>query len=66
MTASMLRTRAGGGQERQGVRDPVILSRQALHARRLTFQNPQSGQEMTFEAPIPADMQRVVATLETF
>lgn len=37
-----------------------LLARQALHARTLTLINPQSGKEMTFEAPIPEDMQRVI------
>ena len=40
---------------------PVIISRQALHARRLCFRHPESGKPMEFEAPLPADMQ---ATLE--
>jgi 23S rRNA pseudouridine1911/1915/1917 synthase len=33
-----------------------LLSRQGLHAYRLTFQHPKSGVEMTFEAPVPPDM----------
>lgn len=40
-----------------------ILDRQALHAHKLTFVNPQSGTEMTFEAPIPADLKRVIELL---
>jgi len=40
---------------------PVLIERQALHAMRLTFRHPQSGKEMTIEAPLPADMQ---ATLD--
>ncbi len=57
ITASMLR-----GTPRQAD-EPVLLNRQALHARALTFVNPQNGREMTFEAPIPEDLQRVVETL---
>nr|WP_206036180.1 RluA family pseudouridine synthase [Crateriforma spongiae] len=38
----------------------VYLSRQALHAHRLTFTNPQSGQAMTFHAPLPDDMKQIV------
>ncbi|GAA3893678.1 23S rRNA pseudouridine(1911/1915/1917) synthase RluD [Halomonas cibimaris] len=30
--------------------------RQALHARRLAFQHPHTGQEMTFRAPLPDDL----------
>lgn len=41
-----------------------ILERQALHARRLTIVNPQTGKEMTFEAPMPADLQRTIDCLE--
>ena len=36
--------------------DTVLLKRQALHAHRLTFRHPVSSIEMTFEAPMPADM----------
>ncbi|MDB4664465.1 hypothetical protein OAE63_00545 [bacterium] len=41
-----------------------ILERQALHARKLTIVNPQTGKEMTFEAPLPDDLQRTVDCLE--
>ncbi|MGB7324165.1 MAG: RluA family pseudouridine synthase [Rubripirellula sp.] len=41
----------------------VVLDRQALHARKLTITNPQTGKRMTFEAPIPDDLQRVVDML---
>ena len=57
MTASMLDGKARQDQE------PSILTRQALHARALTLVNPQSGKEMTFEAPIPEDLQRVIEHL---
>ena len=43
--------------------EPAILNRQALHARCLTLTNPQSGKEMTFEAPLPDDLLRVRAVL---
>ncbi|HET7232406.1 MAG TPA: RluA family pseudouridine synthase [Longimicrobium sp.] len=45
---------------RAGVR---LIGRQALHASRLTFHHPTSGQEMTFEAPLPDDMARAVDQL---
>lgn len=41
--------------------ETVILARQALHAHRITIKHPLSKKEMTFEAPIPAD---ITATLE--
>ena len=44
---------------------PVLIQRQALHAMRLTFRHPQSGKEMTIEAPLPADMQTTLDYLES-
>lgn len=43
--------------------EPAILERQALHARLLTLTNPQTGKEMTFEAPLPQELLRVIAIL---
>ncbi|WP_419190094.1 RluA family pseudouridine synthase [Stieleria marina] len=53
-------------QLQPGIKDnpgAVVLSRQALHARVLTIRHPQSGKDMTFEAPLPADIQRVIDLL---
>jgi 23S rRNA pseudouridine1911/1915/1917 synthase len=51
-------------------RDPqdtlVLLSRQALHARRLRFTHPVSGQPLEVEAPLPADMAAVLAALREY
>lgn len=41
----------------------VLLARQALHARRLRFRHPASGAWMELEAPLPADLQAVLAEL---
>ena len=38
--------------------------RQALHAARLALAHPASGRELQFEAPLPDDMQRLLAALE--
>ncbi len=38
--------------------------RQALHAARLKLLHPVTGREMAWEAPLPADMQRLLAALE--
>jgi 23S rRNA pseudouridine1911/1915/1917 synthase len=38
--------------------------RQALHAQRLTLQHPQSGERLSWTAPLPADMQDLLAALE--
>jgi 23S rRNA pseudouridine1911/1915/1917 synthase len=40
-----------------------LISRQALHARRLAFRHPHSGKELEFEAPLPDDMTRTIAAL---
>lgn len=58
----------GQGTSGSGGMDPdeVVLSRQALHAHRLTLVNPRTKTEMTFEAPLPADMRRIVDLLGGF
>jgi 23S rRNA pseudouridine1911/1915/1917 synthase len=40
--------------------DSPLISRQALHAFRLTIRHPVSGKEMQFEAPFPNDFQRTL------
>jgi 23S rRNA pseudouridine1911/1915/1917 synthase len=40
------------------------FSRQALHAARLTLAHPDTGRELQFEAPLPADMQQLIERLE--
>ncbi len=42
----------------------VSCGRQALHARRITFRHPESGEDMTIEAPLPDDFARLVAVLD--
>ncbi|MRN55898.1 RluA family pseudouridine synthase [Paenibacillus monticola] len=42
----------------------VAMTRQALHAVRLTFRHPILLQEMTFEAPMPPDMAALEAQLQ--
>ena len=39
----------------------TLLPRQALHARSLGFVHPTTGEEMTFESDLPADLQAVIA-----
>lgn len=36
---------------------------QALHAYRLSFEHPRSGKQITCEAPLPEDMEKILATL---
>jgi 23S rRNA pseudouridine1911/1915/1917 synthase len=43
--------------------DAVLLDRQALHAHRLSFAHPKSGELLTFEAPMPSDIERLLTYL---
>jgi 23S rRNA pseudouridine1911/1915/1917 synthase len=42
---------------------PIEFPRQALHAWRLAFRHPDDEQLLRFEAPLPADMERLLARL---
>lgn len=42
---------------------PAPCPRQALHARRLELTHPTTGTPLTFEAPLPPDLSRVLDTL---
>jgi len=52
------------GQRRKD-NEPSILKRQALHARSLTLTHPQTGKMMTFEAPLPDDLKKIVEVLSS-
>jgi 23S rRNA pseudouridine1911/1915/1917 synthase len=39
------------------------FKRQALHAWKLSFVHPESDEEVSFEAPLPEDMQHLIALL---
>ncbi len=59
VTESFLR----GQSQRPG--EPIVLNRQALHARSLKLVNPQTGTEMTFDAPLPSDLTTVIELLNS-
>jgi 23S rRNA pseudouridine1911/1915/1917 synthase len=40
------------------------FKRQALHAWKLSFVHPESAQEVSFEAPLPDDMQQLISLLQ--
>jgi 23S rRNA pseudouridine1911/1915/1917 synthase len=40
---------------------PPLIARHALHAFRIRFQHPLSDEELEFEAPLPADMEALLA-----
>jgi 23S rRNA pseudouridine1911/1915/1917 synthase len=46
-----------------GPAGPPLIERQALHAASLAIDHPATGDRLLFEAPLPADMQRVLAVL---
>ena len=51
--------------EESASEDDILISRQALHAFRLEFRHPQSGQPMSFEAPLPEEFVRTLDALRT-
>lgn len=42
---------------------PLPFARQALHAHRLAFVHPSSGERVEFESPLPQDLQQLVTRL---
>jgi len=44
-----------------GAKSSLVAPRPMLHARRLAFLHPTSGEEMTFDVPTPEDMAAVIA-----
>lgn len=44
---------------RRGLKTSAMAPRQMLHAQRLAFAHPQSGKQLAFEAPTPADFEAV-------
>ena len=57
------------GGSKRAVEAPAIrsalksMTRQALHASRLSFRHPVTGGVMSFESPLPADMAKVIRFL---
>ena len=58
-------TLVGEGRYTYGPDDlrPIPFGRQALHALRLSFRHPAEQREMTFEAPLPEDMAKLIRKL---
>lgn len=44
------------GDDRYGAEHRGLIARPALHARRLSFEHPSTGETMSFESPVPADL----------
>jgi 23S rRNA pseudouridine1911/1915/1917 synthase len=51
------------GRSRAGVPAGVLLTRPALHAARLGFTHPDSGERLVFDAPLPEDLEALAAAL---
>jgi 23S rRNA pseudouridine1911/1915/1917 synthase len=47
-----------------GSRSQIRLGRPFLHAARLGFDHPRSGQHLEFDAPLPDDLQAILDALE--
>jgi 23S rRNA pseudouridine1911/1915/1917 synthase len=43
-----------------GTEDKTLIGRTALHSHRLEFAHPITGETMTFEQPLPPDMEQLV------
>lgn len=46
--------------------EDVLIQRQALHAFRLAFDHPLTGQRLAFEAPLPDDFQQALAAVRQY
>ena len=51
------------GDPEYGGRGPKLFGRQALHAWKLTFRHPRSGEDVSFESPVPADFRALLEEL---
>jgi len=43
-----------------------LIERQALHARSIRFRHPATGEMVRFKAPLPADLERLIAALRRY
>ena len=50
-------------QARRPARALAALARPALHAARLAFTHPATGERLAFESPLPEDLRRVLEAL---
>jgi 23S rRNA pseudouridine1911/1915/1917 synthase len=66
ITLEEIAKKAGGWRLEAGdktTEEAPLLERQALHARRIRFAHPQSGETLEFVAPLPADIASVLDAL---
>lgn len=43
--------------------DTIIIERQALHAKKISFDHPESGERMTLECQLPADIENLMSAI---
>ncbi len=55
----------GGGATQFEKRHAKLFSGQALHAKRLSFTHPKTGERMVFECPLPENFKRLLEILES-
>jgi 23S rRNA pseudouridine1911/1915/1917 synthase len=65
ITRGQLQRRTARGLPPRDIDAEIMLERQALHAARIEFSHPKTGAPIAIEAPIPDDLQRVIAALES-
>lgn len=53
-------------EDREAAPEEPLMARCALHAWKLQITHPATGQRMTFEAPLPDDMQRLLENLRKY
>ncbi len=55
----------GGGKTPFEKQHAKLFSGQCLHAKRLIFRHPRTGEEMTFDTPLPEDFEKLLAILRS-
>lgn len=65
ITRGQLQRRSARGLPPRDIDAEILLERHALHAARIEFSHPKTGASVAIEAPIPDDMRRVLAALES-
>jgi 23S rRNA pseudouridine1911/1915/1917 synthase len=65
ITRGQLQRRSALGLPPREIDAEVLLERQALHAACIEFAHPKTGNPLSISAPLPADIQRVLAALES-
>ena len=58
--------RSPRGKREEAPEPTIVLARQALHARRITFELPSTHEKIEIEAPLPEDMARTLDELREY